>query len=141
MSVRVDEKKRFQWKYAIPLIVWMIVIFLLSSVPGDSLPHTDIAFSDKMAHLAVYGILSFFSIMAFKHYGAVNSASVSSVYLMSIGGCLLYGASDEIHQLFVPQRSCDILDFCTDAAAIIMLFVFNISVSRSKKFLNQSKRQ
>lgn len=34
--------------------------------------------------------------------------------------CILYGASDEIHQYFVPNRSSEFQDWAADAAGIII---------------------
>ena len=43
----------------------------------------------------------------------------------------LYGASDEVHQIFVPTRSCDPMDWLVDTiAAALAIAVFAIIMSR-----------
>jgi VanZ family protein len=117
------DKKEFKIFYALPLIAWMAVIFVLSSIPGDALPHTDVKNADKIAHLTLYGILAVLSVVAFSHYASAKNRSLVSFYVVSTVVCLGYGASDEIHQLFVRNRSCDIFDFLADAAAVIIVHV------------------
>lgn len=53
--------------------------------------------------------------------------------------CVLYATSDEIHQLFVPGRSCQIGDIAIDAAgaaAGIVLILLLISVKRRRSAKN-----
>lgn len=42
---------------------------------------------------------------------------VDRAVLLAIALASLYGASDEFHQLFVPQRSCDAADWAVDTVA------------------------
>ncbi len=54
---------------------------------------------------------------------------------LSVAAASLWGASDEYHQLFVPQRSCDPADWLVDTVAALagVLFV--------ALFLGGSKRR
>jgi VanZ family protein len=44
--------------------------------------------------------------------------------------CLLYGATDEIHQYFVPSRSCDIFDWFADATGALLATLFIVLTIR-----------
>lgn len=74
------------------------------------MPHFQ--FSDKVAHFIVYTGLGFLFVRAF--YPNVYQWSWFQVILVASLGCLVYGASDEFHQSFVPHRSMDIFDLLAD---------------------------
>jgi VanZ family protein len=107
----------------------MAVIFCLSHQRGDDLEtpvtwwkhflqntlHINIAF-DKVAHFGIYGILGCAAYWAWPNRG-----------IKAFCVCVLYGLSDEIHQIYVPGRSCDPWDLLADtvgsAVAIILATV------------------
>ena len=61
----------------------------------------------KCAHFFLYLVLGILVIICFDD---VNKKTI----LISIGICLLYSISDEIHQLFVEGRSGEVLDVLID---------------------------
>ncbi len=70
----------------------------------------------KAAHFSEYfilGLLSFWAAISFEKTGIKLSS------LLSVGFCVLYSISDEIHQYFVPGRACRFIDICIDAAGSI----------------------
>ncbi|MEP7146011.1 MAG: VanZ family protein [bacterium] len=97
------------------------MIFILSSMPGDKFPEVDIRFSDKYVHLIVYGILFtlfFYSLKNQCKYAKLKKfASEYSVLFTA-----LYGMTDEIHQYFVPKRSCDIYDWIADVTGALLIY-------------------
>jgi len=62
---------------------------------------------DKLAHMSVFALIT-----ALLLYGTEARAPIA--VLFAVAG---FGALDELHQLFMPHRSADILDFVADAAA------------------------
>lgn len=89
----------------------------------------------KGAHLAAFSVLGLFSFLTFVSYTTLKfktrtflSALVPSVYAVS----------DEVHQYFVPGRSCELrdflIDFCGIAISILfcVLFVMTIRPLRRK---------
>jgi len=89
------------------LWVWMLAIFVQSSFPAitggpPSFPHFD-----KVMHFLIYAILGGLTVLRF-----------SGFYFPFILGSA-FGLSDEIHQLFVPSRSFDLLDLAADIVGVI----------------------
>lgn len=92
----------------LPAATWAACIFFLSSRP--KLPGPEIANFDKAAHFGAYAVLGW--LLAF-------AAERSRVRLaVAVGLGLLYGAGDEIHQMYVPGRSPDVMDWVADAAGV-----------------------
>jgi VanZ family protein len=88
----------------------MALIFFASSVPGDELPHP---FWDKLVHFSVYAVLGvlFLIPLAEAHLSQVTMRNAGIAVLLST----LYGAFDEVHQAFTPERTPDVRDLFADA--------------------------
>ena len=86
----------------------------------------------KCAHFTLYLILGLLVFGFLKEFGI----SWYKVLLITIGICFLYSCSDEVHQLFVPGRSCEIFDVFIDTMGSFVgsLLYFGIS-----KLLNKEK--
>ena len=93
-----------------PASLWAAVLFVLSSRP--SIPAPQIAGLDKVAHLVLYTIFG-----ALLAWGA-RRAGTPVGWAAAAG--LLYGASDEWHQSFVPGRDSSTADWIADAVGIIV---------------------
>ena len=92
----------------LPAIAWAGVIFHLSSQPA--VPAPEIPGIDKALHFAAYAVLAW--LLAF----AAHRSRLPLAVAVVLG--LLYGVTDEIHQMYVPGRSADLLDWVADAAGI-----------------------
>ncbi len=132
------------------LIIWMIIIFLFSQDSGvsssnksDTLANDVISFiSDitntdydklyskldlvihiirKSAHFLEYFILGFLAIRVLKDYNALDTR----LCVIGILLCFLYACSDEIHQLFVSERSGRISDvFIDTVGASLSIYLY-----------------
>ncbi len=49
----------------------------------------------------------------------LNKNDISKKYLLSILICIIYATSDEIHQILVPGRACQIRDVLIDSIGSI----------------------
>jgi VanZ family protein len=87
----------------------MAAIFVASAQHTVRLP--DVDNSDKMLHFAAYAGLG-----VLLAYGGAPAA-VGRLPLIAIGS--LYGASDEVHQSFVPGRTPDPADWVADTLGAI----------------------
>lgn len=99
-------------KFWFPVICYSAIIFVASSLPGSELPWPNIPFLDKVVHLIEYMILGFLFSRALRH--TETQLTRKEVVFWTLVFCLLYGASDEFHQWFVPGRMTDIFDLVAD---------------------------
>ena len=95
----------------LPAALYAAVIFALSA-QADPLPFLPPEFllHDKLLHGMAYAALGGLLVPGFR--GAGRSALAA--LLLAVGVSSLYGATDEIHQSFVPGRSPDPLDWVAD---------------------------
>lgn len=92
----------------------------------------------KGAHFSIYallGVFSYLSIVTYKNIAFPLRSAISAAI------CLLYSVSDEIHQYFVPGRSCEFRDVCIDfCGSLIAITVLTLIVKYSKfKFIKKIK--
>ena len=64
----------------------------------------------KSAHFFLYFVLGILIIYLFKSFELFNYKTI----LLAILLCFLYACSDEIHQLFIKGRSCEVRDILID---------------------------
>ncbi len=88
----------------------------------------------KMAHFSEYLLLAVLTLCLARSYQLKlkTSAVISGAY------CLFYAITDEVHQLFVPGRSGEVLDVCIDfsgALTGILLSCLAICLYRRRKIL------
>lgn len=101
----------------IPLAIHWITIFILTSLPGDSLP--EFAFDDKVKHFIAYFVLSVFLTITFKvqeRYKKFKEHFIKFAFIIAI----IYSTFDEIHQAFIPGRSAEILDWIANLLGILL---------------------
>lgn len=104
--------------YWVPTVLWMGVIYYLSSLPDDITPGRDIL-PDKILHAAEYFILAYLILFALQR---TTSIKFKSSFLIVLIFGALYALSDEIHQLYVSTRNCDYGDLIADICGIVILF-------------------
>lgn len=107
-------------------ISWAILLFIASSIPGTSYPEVSLQFADKIVHMVIYGALGGFLALAAR---MTRPWGTTTVWLFAVGFATIYGGTDELHQLFVPNRSADLRDLLADTigaalgAAVVLFFV------------------
>jgi VanZ family protein len=114
--------KRAFLAYWLPLGGWMAFIFYMSSQTGGSLPSLFI-FQDIVFHLGAYAVLGCLFARALLNHSPGMDFRKIICYSALFG--LVYGVSDELHQLFVPGRQADFFDVITDSVGAFLggLFV------------------
>ena len=92
----------------------MALIFASSSLPGSTVPS---ALPDKLAHFVVYGLLGALILRALirARWSFVRARPAWIAMALTI----VYGASDEWHQAYVPGRTPDVGDLAVDALAAV----------------------
>lgn len=122
------EKRGF---HIILTILFAIIIFYVSSL--SNLPAPKMIDLSSFYHFLIFFYFSFFLLLAIK--GRDNLKLKNLILPMIIA--LIYAALDEIHQAFVPYRSCDFFDFFTDSAGILastfFILLLNLKKSNNQK--------
>ena len=116
-------------KYLFLSIAYAVMIFIVSSIPGDSLPKYDTLGMDKLLHFCVY---FGFGILLFKTNGEQSKISIKTIFFLTLLIGLIYGISDEIHQLFVTNRNASVYDVIADFIGIFIGAVFIFKFTRKK---------
>ena len=100
----------------LPVIVYMAIIFSLSA-QSNPLPEVTAHVWDKLLHASEYGGLAVLLVRALRGEGVGWAAVLIAATVVAS----LYGASDEIHQAFVPGRDPAVGDWLADTtgAAIV----------------------
>jgi VanZ family protein len=91
-----------------PIFIYLAFIFFLSSL--SAIPGPRIAGIDKLAHAVEYAILGALTVRALIGYRISHAKAV----WLAIAFCGLYGLTDELHQVFTPNRQPDVLDLLAD---------------------------
>ncbi|RME55102.1 hypothetical protein D6777_01590 [Candidatus Woesearchaeota archaeon] len=110
-------------RYWLPLILYLCLIFYLSSLPQPTNSGLIVTFSyqDKLFHIIEYSILS---ILIFR----TNLNKGRSFILSSVFGIL-----DEIHQSFVPSRYFSLLDIAANIIGSLVVFLVNKKMHTSSR--------
>lgn len=134
------------------VVVWMLVIFCFSAQPGEesadlsgSISHLfmqiwnwifrlgwdDVQILEmtaiwdfpirKLAHMTEFGILAVLLFLAIKYYAQINT--MKKRYVCAWVAAVIYAASDEFHQLFVPDRSGNLFDVGVDTCGITIALI------------------
>lgn len=116
----------------LPLIIYWIILFILTSLPtGLAIETRDV--SDKLLHFGAYGLLSVLLHLNMyfqnKFIRLKNSPATFTLVIASI-----YGLIDEIHQMFVPGRSAEFLDWVADfSGSLLAVLITGYIINRFKQ--------
>ena len=116
--------------YWVPTVLWMGIIFFLSTLPESITPGRDIL-SDKVCHASEYFILAFLILFALQRTTQVR---FSTSFWITLAWGAVYGLIDEIHQLYVPTRQFDVRDLAADVCGVVALFFILWILQRSGKW-------
>ena len=118
--------ERYSVKYILPVILWMAVIFVSSSLPQDVFPKVNSWIWAKLVHLVYFGVLALLvqrALLGQEKYHLL----LKYVQLISILFAVFYGASDEIHQLFTPGRHAQVTDVLIDGFGASLFILGSIA--------------
>ena len=107
MSVRGALRALFLWG---PLAAYLGIIFYLSSL--SQVPWAS-AYPDYLEHGVEYLGLGVLTARALNR--GLNRAIPPRTLVLAFVLCVGYAISDEIHQMFVPNRFADVTDVVSDA--------------------------
>ena len=107
-------------KYWAPPVLYMVLIFVISSLEQPPLPMPEFEWLtiDKLYHFIEYAILGGLVARAFVKAKPAIVPSRWVWYVVAVFS-ILYGASDEWHQTFVPGRFATLADWVADVLGSI----------------------
>lgn len=97
----MEKIKKHFWVFVFPALLWMLVIFIMSSIPGRYLPHGRIYHT--IGHFIEYFIFGVLLARALAHLRI--KLNVWKLSFLSIALIVLFAVFDEWRQSFVPGRS------------------------------------
>jgi len=124
------EKHKILLVY-VPLVFYWIVLFIATTLPTERMPSFDI--SDKLQHFGAYLVLSVLFNLTISFQTKIKLIREKH-YFFTLIIVAVYAAFDEIHQYFIPGRSCEFLDFFADIVGLLagLSIVFLIRVLDSR---------
>lgn len=109
----ISEKKIISFiQFQLPVIAWSVFIYIASSIPSDHLTMF-FGYSDKVVHASVFAVLCWLMHVALLNQGIAIIKQYSLWIAMLF--IMVYGLSDEYHQMFTPGRSTDPYDLLADS--------------------------
>ena len=110
----------FQYKHF--TFVYILIITLISHVPGDNLPeyNSSLSHQDKIFHFCEFFILGLLVQLSFIE---AKLFSNKEIIFMSLIFCFTIACFDELHQNFVQGRNPSIDDLFFDFFGIILSFI------------------
>ena len=98
----------------LPPIAYALLIFTLSSIKSASLPTVEFKLADKLVHFCEYGTFGFILARFLFQLGWKEP------YLWAVLIASFYGATDEIHQFYVPGRTMEVYDWIADTLGALV---------------------
>ncbi len=126
------KKKILYW---LPPILWMSLIFTLSSrqrISVSDITSVNFIFF-KSLHIVEYAILFF---LLFRALYRTTRLPLQQIFYVAISIAILYGVSDELHQTLVPTREGSPRDIVIDSIGILLCFMYTkINLPKLKRLL------
>lgn len=114
----------------LPLSIYWIFLFVLTTIPTDAIPQIFTS-QDKIEHLIAYFILSYLLLLSL-HFQRKFQKLSQKPLIFALVFLIIYATVDEVHQIFVPGRFCDIYDWSADVlGGVIGLILSNIFIQRN----------
>jgi VanZ family protein len=98
--------------YAAPLVAYCALVFGISALSAPPAPEFPFEWGDKITHACAFGAMCLLAVRAGR--ALWPDRPLRARLLPAVLFCLVYGGTDEIHQYFVPGRSCDVFDWIAD---------------------------
>lgn len=105
------------WLRRLAPVLYAAFIFWLSAQPVPAF-FGPLDLNDKLKHMALYGV---FTWLVWHAIAPSIRRAPLVLFWLTVGIVSLYGASDEVHQYFVPGRSSDVMDWLADTAAAVLM--------------------
>lgn len=107
-------------------ISWAFLIFLGSSIHGGSIP-APVSVASQALHACEYAVLAYLIVRALQSTKK-ERYPLKKILVVAFTISVLYAATDEFHQFYIPGRHPDPLDLLMDAlgsgAGVFLWYLF-----------------
>ena len=103
-------------KYYLASILWASLILVLTLTPGKSLPDVNLFSYDKLGHAGIFAIQSYLFISGIYF----DKKSVTFSIVIGLLLTMIYGASIEMAQEFIPDRGMDFFDLIANCTGCLI---------------------
>jgi len=104
-----------------------LIFYLSSSPPPQAAREVPIYFDIKLIHVVEYGVLN---LLVFWALDKTSDIPFIWKIIYSVAITILYGLTDELHQIFVPGRSGKLIDIAANLIGCIFaqfsIFAFRV---------------
>jgi len=111
-----------------PAIAFFIVVFVLVTLPGDSLPSThewmEISFLDKWVHAFMFGLLTFLFLLPVGESTLFKQQKRHYFIRISIALCIWGITTEFIQKFYIPTRDFDLIDWAADSVGILAAYIY-----------------
>jgi VanZ family protein len=104
-----------------------IFIFYMSSLSFSGYPGIGSSNRAEFYHFSIFFIFGFFLLIS------LVKGKNKNLFFLGIFIGVLYGISDEVHQLFVPMRNCSLQDMLIDSIAILFAGIIYLLLIKTRK--------
>lgn len=108
------------WRYNLPSLAWIILIFIACAIPGKELPGDPFFGFDKIFHLLVFAILGFQVAVGLRRQYTYRKLRYFAQQVALVMG-VVYGLLLEIFQeLFLQGRYFDFWDIAANSLGVLL---------------------
>jgi VanZ family protein len=112
---KLESNKK--WMIYFPLIIYWMILFVATTLPSKDLPTVHV--SDKIEHFTAYFILAVLLNLAMMFQNKYIYIK-RKAWLFTLVIIMTYAGLDEIHQLFIPGRDCELFDWIADSSGVLL---------------------
>ncbi len=130
-----EGTKRFLSKI-LPVIIYLALVFTVSSMPSLVPPRLGLSWEDKVYHFSEYAGLAFFLFRAFGFWPKLKAFLGRAFLTLTTGAAI--GAIDELHQVYIPGRASQFGDWLADVGGLVLAIVI---IGIASLFIHRLGRQ
>ncbi len=116
------------FRYFWPAYLWVIIILILTGMPGNDIPHIspiwDVFKPDKIVHIGLFGMLVFLLTAGSFYKGGKTPLKKSLLSIYAVIGIALGGIVELLQKWVFIGRSCELNDFIADTVGVILSILF-----------------
>jgi VanZ family protein len=115
----------------LPAFLWFIVVMVLTCLPGKDVPDVsmlDIIYFDKWVHMGLFGGLTFFLSMPFRHSGYSPRQRLHYFIRIALVSCIWGLVVEFLQRFYVPGRDYDLLDWAADSLGCLVALWLSVKL-------------